>query len=212
VTTTTSPTTETSDMTSPASLAILPETATPAYPRSAGKLPMGTRYFTTPDGGHMAVVPMFGTRISVETSLDGRGMNYSLANASAAELARLPVELRATVAMVAAESPLSERPVASPDQIPMAPREIARAMSTETGPFWDLARGTGSVHEPSSVYEPIARADRPATAPTLPVRIRVWKGDVVAEYADWSPERYASLDALLSAHEMTREELGEQTN
>jgi hypothetical protein len=125
--------------------AILPETATPAYPRSAGKLPLGTRYFTTPDGGHMAVVPMFGTRISVETSLDGSGMNYSLANASAAELARLPVELRDTVAMVAAESPLSERPVAKPDPIPMSPREIARAMSNETGAIWRVSGGTGSV-------------------------------------------------------------------
>lgn len=64
-----------------------------------------------------------------------------------------------------------------------------------------------------TVYEPIARADRAgSTAPILPIRICVWAGEVVAEYADWSPEKYASLDALLSAHEMTREELGEQTN
>ena len=63
-----------------------------------------------------------------------------------------------------------------------------------------------------TVYEPTARADRPATAPILPIRICVWTTDVVAEYADWSPERYASLDALCSAHEMTREELGEQTD
>jgi hypothetical protein len=64
-----------------------------------------------------------------------------------------------------------------------------------------------------TVYEPIARADRAgSTAPILPIRICVWAREVVAEYADWSPERYASLDALLSAHEMTREELGEQTN
>jgi hypothetical protein len=59
-----------------------------------------------------------------------------------------------------------------------------------------------------TVYQPTPHADRPETRPVLPVRICVWAGEVVAEYADWSPERYASIDVLCREHEMSAEELG----
>lgn len=45
------------------------------------------------------------------------------------------------------------------------------------------------------------------SAPVLPIRICVWASEVVAEYADWSPERYASLDELCRDHEMSATEL-----
>jgi hypothetical protein len=65
-------------------------------------------------------------------------------------------------------------------------------------------------HDTMQTYRPIPRSDRPETSPVLPLRVSVdLDGSVTAEYADWSPERYATLETFCAAHEMTAAELGE---
>ena len=91
-----------------------------------------------------------------------------------------------------------------------SPERAISAMLADAGCAPDVGADPDLDADELTIYQPTARADRPEIAPILPLRICVWASEVVAEYADETPDRYASLDDLCRELEMTAAELGKE--